>query len=126
MKMIIRFVVWYLLAVYSLSLSAYAEKLYDPTKPHMFKELKINSSGDNLEVNELNQIALTAILEVDGIKTAIINGMHHQVGGGLLGIPIVEIGTNFVVVRYEGKNKKLFLYKETVKNISGNHAQGSL
>jgi len=98
--------------------NAQASTMKDPTKPNTNKPMF--NTGQGPEIMTTMALKLTAIIDNNQNKQAIINGRSFAEGQQVQGYKVVLISRNYVVLDGSNGKQKLFVNNNNIKKDANN------
>jgi hypothetical protein len=102
-----------LIAGLLLSLTTWADKIHDPTRPAL--NVVVSSADGSVRFQSMQSeeslITLQGVLNKKGTMTAIIDGQLVHKGDMFKGFKVSQIETNYVVLAKGSTVKRLFVYE---------------
>jgi MSHA biogenesis protein MshK len=92
--------------------------LQDPTKPSLHK--KMLNTGQNPSLSASKALKLTAIINNNQFKQAIINGRSFAEGQQVQGYKVILISQNHVVLHGSDGQQTLFVNNNNIKKDANN------
>ena len=98
--------------------NAQAITLQDPTKPSLHKQML--NTGQDPSLLTSKALKLTAIINNNQIKQAIINGRSFEEGQQVQGYKVILISQNHVVLHGADGQQTLFVNNNNIKKDANN------
>ncbi|MFQ3190954.1 MAG: MSHA biogenesis protein MshK [Paraglaciecola sp.] len=93
--------------------NVHADKLTDPTKPSLYKSI-FNAGKDSKTITTMS-LTLTAIINNNQNRQAIIDGISFTEGQQVQGYKVILIGENHVVLDGTNGKQTLFVNNNNIK-----------